>query len=86
MAKKKVTKKKTVKKKSDKLYFNCFTMNPTKNGFRLNPKLDEKYGVASIVITHHDGTEWELDDDSVLWCNEVEGYDFYAVSGSIEPE
>lgn len=86
MAKKTV--KKTAKKKEiERLFFNCFTMNETKNGgFAIKPKFHEKFGVASIVITHHDGTEWELDEDDVLWANPVKDYDFYSVSGSVELE
>lgn len=89
MAKKKIAKKKTVKnvtkKKSDTQWFGIFTMNATKKGgYVLNGNFHEKYGVAAIAITTHDGEVIELDEDTPIFAKENEDYGFFSCSLPIE--
>lgn len=85
MAKKKVAKKTTKKKESDTKWFGVFTMNANKKGgYVLNGNFHEKYGVAAITITTHDGEEIELDEDTPIFAKENEEYGFFSCSLPLE--
>lgn len=70
--------------KQIKEYVNLFTMNPTKKGFVLKPKIGN-YGVKKIIVETLEGKKLELDAETAIWMNEISGktkagkeYSFYS--------